>query len=338
MRVFQRSGASRIDALTASYISGGALLVALIVDAVFGEPAARWHPVVGIGRYLGWAGARVAPLASAEAQSTSGANWRRFWSATLYWAAGAAVVVLIAWLLQFATSNLHPIVATLVLGCALKPLLAWRMLRDEVLAVEAALGESLQAGRARLAWLVSRDVQSLTESQIRESVIESLAENLNDSVVSPILWFVVAGLPGAALYRFANTADAMWGYTGDCGGRHWQWAGKFAARVDDVLSWPGARVTALLVAILRPGRWVARLPAEARITPSPNSGWPMAAFALALNIRLAKPGVYVLNGAAIAPEASAVATAIRLTTSVLIGYLFLVEATIFGASFLLVRS
>ena len=95
------------------------------------------------------------------------------------------------------------------------------MLRDEVAAVEAALAESLDAGRARLARLVSRDVAALERREVRESAIESLAENLNDSVVAPLFWFVLLGLPGAALYRFANTADAMWGYRGVRGGRDW---------------------------------------------------------------------------------------------------------------------
>ena len=86
------------------------------------------------------------------------------------------------------------------------------MLHDEVLAVEAALQSGLPAGRARLARLVSHDTAQLTSGEVRESAIESLAENLNDSVIAPLLWFVLLGLPGAALYRFANTADAMWGY------------------------------------------------------------------------------------------------------------------------------
>ncbi len=84
---------------------------------------------------------------------------------------------------------------------------------------------------------------------MRESAIESLAENLNDSVVAPIFWFVLFGLPGAALYRFANTADAMWGYRGLRHGVNWEWAGKWAARADDVLSWLPARLTALLLVL-----------------------------------------------------------------------------------------
>jgi adenosylcobinamide-phosphate synthase len=333
MLEFRHNGALRIDTVIPGCISGSALLVALILDMAFGEPAARWHPVVWIGRYLSWAGRRVAPHAGVERQARLAANRRIFWCAALYWAAGATVVVVIAWWLQVLLSHTSPAVAALALGCALKPLLSWRMLRDEVVAVESAIGESLPAGRIRLAWLVSRDVQALTESQVRESAIESLAENLNDSVVSPILWFAVAGLPGAALYRFANTADAMWGYTGERGGRNWQWAGKFAARVDDVLSWPGARIAAVLVAMLRPGRWLARLPSQARMTPSPNSGWPMAAFALALNIRLCKPGVYSLN--CTAPEAVAqdVPKAIQLATTVIVMFLLVIEAVILGWHF-----
>jgi len=134
-----------------------------------------------------------------------------------------------------------------VLALLLKPLLAWRMLRDEVQAVEDALAVSLDAGRQRLSRIVSRDTRALTETEVRESAIETLAENLNDSVVAPVFWFVLLGLPGAVVYRFANTADAMWGYRGMHNGRYWEWAGKWAARADDVLSWLPARVTALLL-------------------------------------------------------------------------------------------
>jgi adenosylcobinamide-phosphate synthase len=205
-------------------------------------------------------------------------------------------------------------VAVLLLAALLKPLLAWRMLRDEVLAVEAALQRSLPEGRAQLARLVSRDVQHLSAAQVREAAIESLAENLSDSVVAPLCWFALLGLPGAALYRFANTADAMWGYPGMRGGHYWQWAGKWAARVDDVLNWVPARITALLLWLVAgrfPRPWGARagwaawaaFVQQARSTPSPNGGWPMATMALLLGVCLAKPGVYALNPHAPAPQA-----------------------------------
>ena len=270
-------------------------LLALLVDALWGEPPAPLHPVVWMGQALGWWGERLAPL------SPQARDFKGFWLAALIWCALAAIIFVVFAALQWSTLQLPAVLATVVMALLLKPLFAWRMLRTEVLAVEAALSQSLPAGRERLARLVSRDVAQLSAVQVRESAIETLAENLNDSVVAPLFWFALLGLPGAALYRFANTADAMWGYPGMRGGRYWQWAGKWAARADDVLSWLPARITALLVIAGGRGLTLRALAREAGKTPSPNSGWPMAAMALALNVRLAKPGVYVLNGAARPP-------------------------------------
>ena len=292
-----------------------AAVVALFIDHLFGEPPVRWHPVVWMGHALGWAGKRVAPLA---AEAPVGRDGRAFWHGTLHWLVLSAGVVLTATGLQWALYQLPVWLAAVGLGLCLKPLLAWRMLRTEVLAVEAALGESLAAGRERLGWLVSRDVATLTEAQVRESAIESLAENLSDSVVAPLFWFVLAGLPGAALYRFANTADAMWGYRTVRGGRQWEWAGKWAARADDALNWLPARLTGCVLALWAGGRVLRALPAQAGLTPSPNSGWPMAAMALALGVRLGKPGVYTLNAAGHQPVASDVGQAIDFCRKVLL--------------------
>lgn len=258
-----------------------AMALVLLVDRL-GEPPAWAHPVVGMGRYLGLFKLTRLPPPLA------------FIAGALAWLLGAAAVTLIAlWLegwvllaLQPWASPLRLVGAAMLIGLLLKPLLAWRMLADEAIAVEAALTESLDAGRTRLSRLVSRDTAALTETEVREAAIETLAENLNDSVIAPLFWFAILGLPGAALYRFANTADAMWGYRDER-----EWSGKWAARADDLLSWLPARLTALL--LLPPS-----LPAllrEARRTPSPNSGWPMAAMALRLGVRLSKPGVYSLH-------------------------------------------
>ncbi len=285
-----------------------AVLLALALDRAFGEPPARWHPVVAMGRYLGFVGPRIAPrFGDAEHRPA-----RAFVAGALAWCLGALLVGGAAWLVVRAVASWAWWAQALVLGVTLKPLLAWRMLRDEVTAVEAALGESLAAGRERLRWLVSRDVDALDAAQVRESAIESLAENLNDSVVAPLFWFVVAGLPGAALYRFANTADAMWGYRGERHGRDWTWAGKWAARTDDVLSWLPARLTAALLMFSGGCAALRALWREARQTPSPNSGWPMAALALALNLRLRKPGVYTLNADGRAPKPADTTAAIVL--------------------------
>lgn len=222
---------------TALLVMAAALLLAMVIDALLGEPPTWLHPVVGMGHYLSFWESRLLAQAPAAA----------FRAGAAVWLLGACVVGGLAWAAQhYALRELPAVWATVVMAILLKPMLAWRMLRLEVLAVEAALAESLAAGRQRLAWLVSRDVSALSEAEVRESAIETLVENLNDSVVAPIFWFVLLGLPGAAVYRFANTADAMWGYHG-----RWEWAGKWAARADDVLSWLPARLTALLLMLDR---------------------------------------------------------------------------------------
>ncbi|MDB5965624.1 MAG: adenosylcobinamide-phosphate synthase [Polaromonas sp.] len=277
------------------------LLLAVVMDHAWGEPAARWHPVVWTGRYLAAAGRKTTHDRPAVA----------FTLGALAWCAGAALSAALAWGVQATVFHhvlllvteggtlrlVYLVLSWIVMAWLLKAMFSWRMLLDEAQAVETALQTSLAAGRQRLSMLVSRDTANLSEAEVRESAIESLAENLNDAIVAPIFWFVLLGLPGAAVYRFANTADAMWGYRGLRDGVDWEWAGKWAARADDVLSWVPARLTAwLLSAAHGRGEWE-RLRHEARKTPSPNSGWPMAAMAIALGVRLGKPGVYLLNAA-----------------------------------------
>jgi len=296
-----------------------ALLLALLIDCVLGEPPAAWHPVVWIGRYLSWAGRRCAPAAPSCENTADSVSARRsqtavFVRGAVYWCAGAVVVGGLAILLQAELRAAPSWLAAIVMGILLKPLLAWTMLRREVRDVEDALAVSLPAGREQLSRLCSRDVSVLDAAQVRETAIESLAENLNDSVVAPVFWFVLLGLPGAALYRYANTADAMWGYIGPRGGRDWTWAGKWAARADDVLSWVPARLSAALLALAARGVPLRALRREAARTPSPNGGWPMAAMALALGVRLGKPGVYQLNAHGVAARESHMRRALQLAS------------------------
>lgn len=306
--------------------------IALALDRVLGEPGARWHPVVWMGHYLAWAGRRVAPLAGAWVPAPGPA----LAFGALAWCAGAACAGLVAWLAQTWWLTLPGWLAQALLALALKPLLSWAMLHDEVLAVEQALGQSLDAGRARLARIVSRDVSGLAASEVRESAIESLAENLNDSLVAPLFWFVLLGLPGAALFRFANTADAMWGYRGvhrlQGEPRDWTWAGKWAARADDVLAWLPARLTALLIGALAGLRAWTGLGADAARTPSPNSGWPMAAMARVLEVRLAKPGVYVLGEGARAPAPADLLRACAIGTRVAVAATLLACAALMAGA------
>jgi len=288
-----------------------ALWVALAIDRWLGEPPPAMHPVRWMGAFLGWMGGLVAPRAGIAA-STTAAKLMALVAGAAAWCLGAALAALASFGLLALAHRLPGWAAGLLVGIALKPLFAWRMLHDEVAAVETALGRSLAQGRSALGRLVSRDVSALDATQVREGAIESLAENLNDSLVAPLFWFVLFGLPGAAVYRFANTADAMWGYRGERGGRQWEWAGKWAARADDVLSWLPARLTALL--LMPPVASARQLLVEARKTASPNGGWPMSAMALKLDLRLAKPGSYLLHPEGRAPGPADIPRALRAAT------------------------
>lgn len=255
------------------------VMLAAAWDRWLGEPAARWHPVTLMGRYL----TAMGRLARRSSRPT-----RQFAAGTAGWLAGAVATAAIAAaadrrLRARAPRLLRPLIGALLL----KPLFAHRLLLDEVASVDRALDHSLEEGRRRVARIVGRDPAGLSASDVREAALESLAENFSDSVVAPLMWFSVAGIPGAALYRYLNTADAMWGHRGA-----WEWAGKTAAVADDIANFVPARVTAALIA---GGAFPPTLAAEAGKTRSPNAGWPMAAMALRRGVRLGKPAAYELN-------------------------------------------
>lgn len=273
----------------------GGLLVALVLDATWGEPPPRLHPVVWAGHFLSRAQTVVPSSPPGRAGVLGG----------MAWAGGALVSVGAATALSRCSRRLPAPIAALVTGTALWPLLSGRMLLAEVAGVERALATGVPEGRAALSRLVSRDTSSLTATEVRSAAIESLAENLSDAYVATLFWMALTGLPGAALHRYANTADAMWGYRT----ARWEHAGKVTARVDDLLNLAPARVTAVLLAGVRPSLlWRARR--EARRTPSPNGGWPMGTLALRLDVRLPKAGAYVLHPAGRDPTADDLAAAL----------------------------
>ena len=251
------------------------LLAALLLDALFGEPRAIWsrvpHPAVLMGRLIEWAE-------------------RRFNIGTQRKTAGIAVTLGLS---AFAL-GLGLIVTLLPLGWLWQIgiaaiLLAQRSLSDHVLAVADALRASTQQGRSAVAMIVGRDTAPMDDPDIARAAIESAAENLSDGVIAPAFWFLIAGLPGLILYKTINTADSVIGYRtpryADFG-----WA---AARLDDVLNWAPARLTAILIATAgrRRGAWrVVR--ADAGKHRSPNAGWPEAAMAGVLDLALSGPRSY----------------------------------------------
>ena len=253
-----------------------AVWLAALVD-LLGEPENRWHPVAwfgGLARFL-------------EA---------RFYrdSALVGGVLAASLVLLAAGLgaaLETAAGRLPKGASLLALALFLKPSFAFRALLSAAAEVERALEGGLDEGRRALAGIVSRDTEKLSAEEVRMAAIASLAENLSDALVAPLFYYLFFGLFGAYLYRAANTLDAMWGYKS----ARYRRFGRFAARLDDLLNLLPARLTALFLEAPR------GLLAEAKKTPSPNAGWPMAAVALGLGLRLEKPGAYVLNPGGRAP-------------------------------------
>lgn len=253
--------------------AAGTLVGALLLDAIFGEPRWLWqrapHPAVLMGKLIG----------RADLDYNNGTNRK---------AKGVIVVialVLAAWVLGGIISLLGWLPQMLLAAI----LLAQRSLVEHVQAVGDALRQSLGDGRLMVGRIVSRDTKAMDQSAVARSAIESGAENLSDGVIAPAFWFLVGGLPGLLIYKIVNTADSMIGYKTE---RHkdFGWA---AARLDDVLNWVPARLTALLIAATHAGlgQWKA-IKADAKLHRSPNAGWPESAMARALDVAVAGPRSY----------------------------------------------
>lgn len=194
------------------------------------------------------------------------------------------------------------------LGAAfvLKAAFSFKILMNIALDISEALkeGKIIKARKLLSYHLVSRDTSELDESAVASAVIESVSENFADSVAGPFFWFVFAGLGGAWLFRFADTADSMLGYRD--GDR--EYGGKAAARFDDLMCFVPARAAGLAICVAAGGAEKRREAAEvlkkyAKVTPSPNSGFPMSAAAGALGVRLEKKGEYVINSSGRTPSA-----------------------------------
>jgi adenosylcobinamide-phosphate synthase len=286
--------------------SRGALAAALLLDALVDEPPTALHPV-------GWMGQLIA--AGRKARTTREPLPALLQGAVLL-GGGAAAVAAAACLARAGVRRLPRGLRAAAEGAALKPALALRALLGAGAEIEQALvrGEVPEARRL-LAWhLVSRDTSGLSVAEVAGAAIESVAENLGDGFVAPVLAYRFGGLPAAYVYRWVNTCDAMIGYRTD----ELEWFGKTAARADDVLNWLPARVSALAIAGAAglhgaDAAGALRCAAgDALRTSSPNAGWPMAAMAGALGVRLTKRGVYALNDAGREPTAADLRRALRL--------------------------
>ncbi len=266
------------------------LLLALLLDATFGDPAWLYgrlpHPVALVGRAIAWLDRRCN-------REQAGDGVRRL--------AGILVVALLAGAAAALGLAIHVLLRGFAFGwiieAALTSLfLAQHSLYRHVAEVARALAsEGLAGGQRAVSRIVGRDPESLDQSGVCRAALESLAENFSDGVVAPLFWAVLAGLPGILVYKTVNTADSMIGHRT---ARHlaFGWA---AARLDDVLNLVPARVAGLLlVAASRflpatsPRKAFAAMIRDAGKHRSPNAGWQEAALAGALGVALAGPRRY----------------------------------------------
>ncbi len=250
------------------------LVIALVLDALLGEPRVLWdrlpHPAVLMGRLVGWCDRRFNRGQSLKARGV---------------AVTLALLVTglgLGWLIHALPD--HGVVEAITLAI----LLAQKSLVEHVRAVATALRRSVAEGRAAVAMIVGRDTTDMTGPDIARAAIESGAENLSDGVVAPVFWYLILGLPGIVAYKLINTADSMIGHMTP---RHLQF-GWAAARLDDVLNLIPARLTALIIALTH--GWVDPAPIlrDAPKHRSPNAGWPESAMAPVLNVALSGPRSY----------------------------------------------
>lgn len=280
---------------------------AFALDVAVGEPPERLHPVAWFGRAVG----------------AVDAGWTRARLAGACIAAGLPAVAAVAVAgAVLVAGRVDPLAGTAVAAIGLFVSTSLRRLLSRVREVIALSESDPESARKRLVALAGRDTADLSPGQVRSAAVESLAENLADGLVAPLSGFVVlvtvaalagggsvaslaAGAGGAAWIKAVNTLDSMLGYRD----RPVGWA---PARLDDAAMWLPARASALLIGIvvLSPGA-LRRAAAWTGDVPSPNSGWPMGALAATLDVRLEKPGAYVLNPGQRLPDVETGRVAVR---------------------------
>jgi adenosylcobinamide-phosphate synthase len=262
---------------------------ALAVEAAVGYPAfvyrAIGHPVTWMGRLLGALDRRMNRDDDTFAQRrTAGIN-----ALIALLAAGIGGAFFFEWFVS------NGVIGAVLTIAAATSLIAQRSMYDHVRAVADALDSGgLAAGRTAVSMIVGRNTERLDEAGVARAAIESLAENFSDGIVAPAFWMAVGGLPGAAAYKAANTADSMIGH------RTPRFAafGWAAARFDDLVNLPASRLAALFIALgaLATGASfssaVGTVWRDASHHRSPNAGWPEAAMAGALGLKLAGPRIY----------------------------------------------
>jgi adenosylcobinamide-phosphate synthase len=291
-----------------------AMAVAMVVDALLGWPSRLF---ARIGHPVTWLGRLIAALDARWNRETDKPSTRREAGA----AASLFVIALaagFAWMVQRIIPSGW--IGMVLLGFLAWPLVAFRSLYDHVAAVRDPLrAGDVEVARKAVSMIVGRDPAKLDEGGIARAAIESLAENASDGVVAPVFWGVLFGLPGIVGYKAVNTLDSMIGHRSERHGA-FGWA---AARIDDIANFIPARLTGLLLVALAPSQQrrqaMSCMMRDGRHHRSINAGWPEAAMAGALGVRLCGPRVYEgeladepwLNAAARDPAAADITRALE---------------------------
>lgn len=251
------------------------LLMGWFLDLLLGDPASLPHPVVWFGKMISFG----------EHKLNRGSH--RVAKGAVLAVSLIVMVFLMLWALKHIIHGrvLWLVVDTVIVFYCLAGTTLIREVRDVFL----ALDRSLDDGRHQVARIVGRDTTQLTAQEVRTAALETLAENLSDGVIAPLFWFAILGPPGMLAYKMVNTLDSMIGYRTE----RYKDFGRWAARIDDVANYVPARLTALLM-VIATGRlqllnFVWR---NGRNHASPNSGYPEAALAGALNCRFGGPHYY----------------------------------------------
>ena len=246
------------------------------------------HPIVILGNFI----ARLEKVFNLPCHS----DRRRFLRGSVVTALVIVAAALAGYLLgAFLTQNVFLMILLAILASSL---IAWRGLLAHVQDVAEGLGQNLEQGRKAVSHIVGRDPETLDESGVSRAAIESLAENFSDGTIAPVFWLVLLGLPGLCGYKAINTLDSMIGHRND----RYEFFGKLAARIDDVVNYLPARITGCIIVLsacvlpAAEGRKAFRVMLEdGPHHRSINAGWPEAAMAGALNIALAGPRQYAGN-------------------------------------------
>lgn len=253
-----------------------AILLALVLDRLLGEPK-RFHPLVGFGAI------------AANIEKRFNRSQKNRIAGVLAWLWAVLPWVAIAMIIQ-QLSRTGPFIEILVGGFMLYLAIGWQSLLQHGLAIAEPLEHGdINAARRAVGRIVSRDTSELDEKAIASAATESVLENGADAIFSAIFWFCLLGIPGVVLYRLSNTLDAMWGYKND----RFLYFGWAAARIDDLLNYVPARLTALSYALVGETRTSLRCwQAQAVTWKSPNAGPVMAAGAGAINVSLGGAAIY----------------------------------------------